>query len=102
MENFDYDKWKEKYQNVEIVDLRENLNDTELDTISKLGIELKDKVYTQYEFDALEMKILDYYIDDELDNEVKEFLKELPSEVSREEYNRLVEKVSEIKIKYGF
>ena len=102
MENFDYDKWKEKYQNVEIVDLRENLNDTELDTISKLGIELKDKVYTQYEFDALEMKILDYYIDDELDNEVKEFLKELPSEVSREEYNRLVEKIEEIKIKYGF
>lgn len=102
MENFDYDKWKEKYQNVEIVDLRENLNDTEPDTISKLGIELKDKVYTQYEFDALEMKILDYYIDDELDNEVKEFLKELPSEVSREEYNRLVEKIEEIKIKYGF
>lgn len=102
MENFDYDKWKEKYQNVEIVDLKENLSEAELDTISKLGIKLKDKVYTQYEFDALEMKILDYYIDDELDNEVKEFLKELPSEVSREEYNRLVEKISEIKIKYGF
>lgn len=68
-------------------------------TIRKLNIEVEEKIYTKYELEVLYLNLLEYY-DDDIDEKELELLKPLgiiknldETEVSREEYNELLEKV---------
>ena len=68
-------------------------------TIRKLNIEVEEKIYTKYELEVLYLNLLEYYNDD-IDEKELELLKPLgiiknldETEVSREEYNELLEKV---------
>ena len=71
--------------------------------INKLGIKIKDKIYTEYEFEVLNMDLLAYYKDDDMNEEELEMTKDLEKTgVSREKYNRLIEKVEEINKIYNF
>lgn len=101
-EVFDFDKWYEKYSTNEIVDLKKHLSQEDFDLIKKLNIEIKDKVYTEQEFEYLDMDLLAYYIAEDMDEEELEESKPLPENVSREEYNTLLEKISKISIEYNF
>ena len=93
---FDLDKWKEKYRTEEIVNIKEEFTIEELALLKKLGVELKDKVYTEYEFEILDGEVIKFYYEDEMTNDEKEECIPLPEGVSREEYNNLVEKISKI------
>ena len=100
--DFDFDKWREKYETKEIVDIKKEFTEEDLSLLTKLGVELLDKVYTEREFELLDMDVIKYYYEDNMTDEEKEFCIPLPENVTREEYNKLVNKIHDINIKYGF
>lgn len=101
--DFDYEKWNEKYHNEEVVDLKKHLTEDEINIIEKLGIKLKDKIYTEYELEVLNMDILAYYKSDDMSKEELEMAKSLDNTgVSQDEYNRLLDKLESINKSYGF
>ena len=102
MDTFDFDVWYEKYSTLEIVDLKKHLSKEDFDLLKRLNIEIKDKVYTEQEFEILDMELLGYYIDEDMDEEELKESKPLPEEVTREEYNKLLEKLSNISSEYNF
>ena len=103
VEVMDFDKWYEKYSTKELVDLKKYLSQSDFDIIKKLNIEINDKVYTEQEFEYLDLDLLAFYINEkEMDeDEIKES-KELPENVTRNEYNKLLEKVNNIFVEYNF
>lgn len=100
--DFDFDKWREKYETKELVNIKEEFTENELALLEKLGVELLDKIYTEKDFELLDMDVIKYYYEDTMTDEEKEFCVPLPENVSREEYNKLVNKIHDINIKYGF
>ena len=100
MDTFDFDVWYEKYSTLEIVDLKKHLSKEDFDLLKRLNIEIKDKVYTEQEFEILDMELLGYYIDEDMTEEELEKVKKLPKGVSREEYISLLEKFCEISDKF--
>ncbi len=100
--DFDFDKWREKYETKELVNIKEEFTENELALLEKLGVELLDKIYTERDFELLDMDVIKYYYEDTMTDEEKEFCVPLPENVSREEYNKLVNKIHDINIKYGF
>lgn len=86
-------EWKEKYYNERNIKLKENFNEQELQVLKKLGIELEDKLYTNYEYECIEIDIFAYCDDkDKLSKEDIEITKPLPKGVSKEEYKNVFEK----------
>ena len=73
----EFGRWKEKYYNLPVVDVMHELSEKTIEVIKKLGIELKEKVYTEYEFDVLEMNISDYYIFEGMTEEELSYIKSL-------------------------
>ena len=102
MDTFDFDVWYEKYSTLEIVDLKKHLSKEDFDLLKSLNIEIKDKVYTEQEFEILDMELLGYYIDEDMDEEELKESKPLPEGITREEYNKLLEKLSSISSEYKF
>ena len=45
------DEWKERYENKEIVNIKNEFTINELALLQKLGVELMDKLYTEREFE---------------------------------------------------
>lgn len=100
---FDYEKWSEKYHNEEIIDLKKHFTIEDFNLINKLGIKIKDKIYTEYEFEVLNMDLLAYYKDDDMNEEELEMTKDLDGTgVSKEEYDKLLCKIEEINKLYNF
>lgn len=94
-----YERWKEKYYNKRYIDIMKYFDSKDIDIINKLGIKVESKLYTEHEFEILNMDYLAYYDDpeEELSEEEKEFQKSLEgTNVSREDYNKLLEKINEI------
>ena len=90
------DEWKERYENKEIVNIKNEFTINELELLQKLGVELIDKLYTEREFEILDMKVISYYYEDTMSNDEKAECIPLPEGVSREEYNNLVDKIHAI------
>lgn len=87
------ENWNYKYHNKEIIDIRKELTKDQLEIIKKLGIEVKDKVYTEYEYDCLKGKLAEYIQDEDNEYEAKS-VKE--KGVSKEKFNTIIEKFDEI------
>ena len=95
----EYKEWDEKYHNLEVIDVKKHLSSKDIKILKKLGIKVKNKIYTEYVFECLTMDLLAYYDDPEMDlsEEEKEFQKSLDgTNVSREEYNEVLNKVQKI------
>ena len=99
-ENFSFEKWHKKYKTNKIVDLKKYFSIEEFNYFRKLGIKIKDDIYTAFEFDNLYYYgLLPYYVpeDEELSEEEKKNCKELNGTgVSRETLNSLLKKCEEI------
>lgn len=95
-------KWKEKYFNQKVVDVNKEFNDNEKITLQKLGIKLLNKIYTEYEFELLDGDVILYYYNEEMTEDEKAECKKLPDNVSREEYNNLLDKITVINSKHNF
>lgn len=95
--------WREMYMNKEIVDLKKYFSSEELEQFRKLGIVIKDKIYTEYEFETLNNSLYDYYYSEEMSEEEKQQVKSLDGTgVSREQYNNLLDKIEKINEEYEF
>ena len=100
LENKKYLEWDEKYHNLEILNIRKMLSFKEKRILKKLGITIKDKKHTECEIECLMLELLLYYDDPEeyLSKEEKKYQKSLEGTgVSREEYNKLLNKITKIK-----
>ena len=94
-----YKKWQEKYYNKRFIEIEKYLAEEDFDLFNKLGIEVENKIYTEYEFELLNMDLLAYYDDPDeyLSEDEKEYQKSLDdTNVSREEYNKLLDKITEM------
>ena len=100
LENKKYLEWDEKYHNLEILNIRKMLSFKEKRILKKLGITIKNKKHTECEIECLMLELLLYYDDPEeyLSKEEKKYQKSLEGTgVSREEYNKLLNKITKIK-----
>ena len=50
-------EWQKQYHEKEIVNLKKELTIDDFEIIEKLEIEIKDKIYTEYEFEHLKLEI---------------------------------------------
>ena len=99
----EYENWSETYHNKEVVDLKKHFTEKDLETLKKLGIKILDKIYTEYEFELLNMLVIKYYKDDDLSKEELELCSDLePTGVSQEELEKLIEKINKINLIYNF
>ncbi len=100
LENKKYLEWDEKYHNLEILNIRKMLSFKEKRILRKLGITIKNKKHTECEIECLMLELLLYYDDPEeyLSEEEKEYQKSLEETGgSREDYNKLLKKITKIK-----
>lgn len=102
IDTFDFDSWYDKYSTEEIVDIKKFLNRDDINLLKKLNIKIKNKIYTEQEVEILNMDLLSYYIADDMEIEENNMSKDLPKDVSREEYNNLLEKVNKMSEDYKF
>lgn len=99
--NFDFDKWSEKYHNKRYIEELKHIDKKYVEIAKKLGITIEDKLYTEYELEALDMDLLQYYKADDMDEADLEFTKPLDGTgVTRDEYNELLEQITKIVEKY--
>lgn len=100
-ESPDFIEWKYKYYNVEKIDITKYFSEEELNILKRLDIKILNKIYTEYEYDLLEMDILAYYQDEDDDEcpELQEFQKDINNVgVSQEEYDKVLRKLSKIEV----
>ena len=102
IDTFDFDSWYDKYSTKEIVDIKKYLNRDDITLLRKLNIKIKNKIYTEHEVEILNMDLLSYYIADDMDEEELKQSILLPKDVTRGEYNKLLEKVNKISEDYKF
>lgn len=94
-----HQEWREKYYNLEIININEYLTQTDKQLLEKLGIKIKDKIYTEFECECLYIDFLKYYDDPEndLSEDERKYQKSLDGTgVTREEYNKLLKKIEKI------
>ena len=97
---FNFDKWYEKYSTMNVVDLKKYLSKEDFVLLKELKIDVKNKLYTEQEFDLVNMNLLVYYKSE--DENEKSSNKELPKTVKQEDYNKLLEKFNNISKKCDF
>ena len=99
-----YLRWKEKYYNRKIVDLKKHLTEYDFELLKKLGIKIdKNKIYTEYEFEILDMELIKFYKDNDMTLKELEMCEDLDSVgVTRDDYDYLIDKISSIKKIYNF
>lgn len=64
-----HQEWREKYYNLEIININKYLTQTDKKLLEKLGIKIKDKIYTEFECECLYMDFLKYY-DEKTEREI--------------------------------
>lgn len=76
---------KKDYYNIPKISVYAIFNDQKnlwaLNILKKLGIQLENKLYTEYEFECLRVDVAEYYGNEE----------KLPPEVSKEDYRKIRE-----------
>lgn len=99
----EFDKWYEKYTTSELIDLKKYFSKEDFKILKKLNIEIKNKIYTEQEFEILDMELIAYYKNEEemTEEELKE-IKELPENVKRDDYNKLLDKINKISKEFNF
>ena len=102
IDTFDFDSWYDKYNTEEIVDIKKFLGMDDINLLKKLNIKIKNKIYTEQEVEILNMDLLSYYIADDMEIEEINMSKDLPKDVSRKKYNKLLEKINKITEDYKF
>lgn len=96
-----YAEFKKKYYNLEILNLKEYFTTEDLKTLNKLGINIKNKDYTQYEFDLIKQELWFYMEPEDEEPEIIEELKQMrkyigSKGVSQSEFDKLMKKIDAI------
>ncbi len=99
----EYNNWDKKYHTLEYIDLYSIFNEEERATLGKLGIEIKNKKYTEYEYELIQRELYNYMDIDEEDPEVVEMLKSTRKNIAdkgviQEEFDKLIKKIDSLNI----
>lgn len=95
--------WQDMYMHKELVDLKKYFSQDEFEQFKKLGIEIKDKLYTEYEMEVLTGYLYDYYSTDDMTAEEKSFVKSLEGTgISKEQIDSLLAKIEQINDDFEF
>ena len=99
-EKFNYEKWYNEYCNKRFISLSEYFDENNLIILNKLGIILEEKIYTEREFELMDMSLYEYYEENE-NNEIIEsdLLKE--KSVTKEEYKKVLDMFTKISRDYN-
>ncbi len=97
---FNYEKWYNDYCNKRFISLSEYFDKNDLIILNKLDIILEEKIYTEREFELMDMSLYEYYEENE-DNEIIEsdLLKE--KLVTKEEYKKVLDMFTKISRDYN-
>lgn len=97
-----FEEWQKQYWTKEIIDLNLELDEKDIEILSKLKIIVKEKIYTECEYECLMSRYGAYYKDDMMSK--IDFMYVEPLEktgVSKEEYMSLSKKLDMIYNKYS-
>jgi len=102
MSGLNYKEWLKKYHTEKVVNLKDFLNDNDIELLKKLVDGIEDKIYTMYEYDLILYSLFEFYTDDEEQRKFKKedfpYLKSLEEkDVDKEKFNMLLYKVMQIK-----
>ena len=99
----EYNNWNEKYHNKKFIDLFMYFSPEQKEALKKFDITLEKKLYTEFEFDVIDGKLILFYKNEEEMNEeeLKE-CKELPNGVDRVQFDELLAVMSKVREKYNF
>lgn len=100
-----YEQWKKKYYKEKIVDYSKYFNDKDIQILHKLEVYINiSQIYTEYEHEIFEMKLIEYYEDAEYVDGTK-----IPPtrnvdnyNVTREDYSRILDIMYKISLDYNF
>lgn len=96
-----YEEWHKEYMEKKIVNLKNELNEKDIEILLKLDIEVQDKIYTQYDFEIFMINVGAYDRDDTMSELDLEYTKDLDNTgVSQKEYKDIQGRVDEIYDKY--
>ena len=95
-----FHEWQKQYHEKEIINLKKELTVDDFEIIEKLEIEIKDKIYTEYEFEYLKLALYKYYKGGDMNKEEMKAAKKLTNGVTRKKYNELLNKIEEIDKNY--
>lgn len=59
--NEEYNNWDKKYHTLEYIDVYSIFNKEERATLGKLGIEIKNKKYTEYEYELIQRELYNWW-----------------------------------------
>ena len=65
MASFNYEEWNEKYHNKKFIDLSMYFSPEQKELLKKFDIILEEKLYTEFEFDVIDEKLILFYKDEE-------------------------------------
>lgn len=103
MAGFNYEEWNEKYHNEKFIDLFMYFSPEQKELLKKFDITLEEKLYTEFEFDVIDEKLILFYKDeDEMDEEELKECEELPDGVDRVRFDELLAVMSKVREKYAF
>ena len=103
MAGFNYEEWNEKYHNEKFIDLFMYFSPEQKELLKKFDITLEEKLYTEFEFDVIDEKLILFYKDeDEMDEEELKECEELQDGVDRVRFDELLAVMSKVREKYAF
>lgn len=107
MEVFQKDTVMDKYYNKKIYDVKNYFNEKNREVLKKLDIEIGDKIYTEYEYDIIRQKLLDYVKpelieeDEEVIKDLQKYQKSLSEKgVKQEEFDEMFKKFNAVEDDY--
>lgn len=92
--------WKKKYYTKKIVDFSKYLDKKDIEVLKKFGCEINKQLYTEYEFDIIDGKLLLYYCENGEKPDEKYKLENIG--VTQKEYNAILKKFEQISKDYEF
>lgn len=96
-----FEKWQKEYRSKPVVDFYNDLTQDDVEVLKKLGIEVKNELYTEYEYEMLKYDAGAYYKDDDYELEDMKYVKPLEKTgVSIERYQKLLNKMDKLEEKY--
>lgn len=100
-----FEEWKRKYYERPIVDYSKCFSINDIQLLEKLEISINlEKIYTEYEHDVFEMKLIEYYEDAEdiYGNKLSPIKNIDDYDVSRDDYSRILGLMYQIAIDCEF
>ena len=97
-----FDNWQKEYYEKEIIELTKELNKKDIKILRRLGIKVKNKKYTEHEFEDILIRLGAYYRDENMTQNDLKYVKPLnKTKVTEEEYIYISEKMDYINNKYN-